>query len=349
MNWKTPRFFLSVLVYKIALLSFFISLIAITIFSIWIILPNTIRMVDEKVDLIFEPTFLKDYKKAKFFFEQKQYDEAIVIYRNLFILSKKIGKYDLNRKRKRHIIKNLIVCALNLDNINEAKNVVEYWKKYDSKDIEAKLWEIKLLTLSGEDKQTIISMYDKLILMYHNVEIVTKEYIEFLVQINDIDRAYKIQNAFYKNSKIYYENDLGFKIYFQDNTKFFSEENTLIQRGFPANKKNFELNFEHNFKSIDAIRLDIEEIKARFHNIKYKLSDLHFSIFHEGKEIIVNEIQELNSVLQKSDGSLVVDVNDPFIIFNLPKVISAKSGLCVLKFTFKFEVIQKNYIKTLRE
>jgi tetratricopeptide (TPR) repeat protein len=343
--WTKPKKLLRYLLAASAWASVFFSIIAAVVLYIWVYMPDVIRDVDEGIGLKFKSRLISDFDQAEEFYSDKNFAEACASYQLIFSAFKDVGKYDVQRKKKRLFLKHYISCLMTLGNHEEAKIVSDYWVKSDVKDVDANLWQIRLLRKKVHDKEHIDKMYEALRFSYSNVISIMADYVEHLVESGDVDKAYKIQNEFYEKYNIFYENDLGFKLYFKDGGSGFSEKNTMIKRGFPAGKTDFNLTYTRQFKSFDAVRLDIEENKSRFHRAKFLLKNLRVTVENETVGTSnMNEVIKSNNFDSQSGGGFIVGGKDPYIVFSMPEDFLGVAGEVVINISFDFDMYHKDYV-----
>lgn len=293
------------ILFFIALVSTFLTALALSSIILWKYYPETVSKIDMLIPDYYGDNLNRLYRKTQ---KKKDYQKQIKYYKKLYnelIECSTLNKYYTYRQESASF---LIDHYLKNNQFKEAKKIAKRWEEKYPFDFKGKFKYAEVL--ESNNINDAVNYYATLYEKYDDIPDVIYKYINLLRKEKNLKLATELK---LKADRLI-KKQVQFKIYYQDNKKFFTEGQTLVIDSFDYLNEGdrYTFNLEKTFHKFHGFRLDIENIPLSF-NINHLKVILNNNKMKE--ELEVGDIHHM----KRENDSYHISGDDPYFIFIVPK------------------------------
>ena len=303
--FNKPRQTIRNILFFIALVSIFLTALAISSSILWKYYPESVSKIDMMIPDYYGDNLNRLYRKAQ---KKKDYKKQIKYYEKLYdelIECSTLNKYYKYRQKSASF---LIDHYLENNQYPKARKIAALWEKMYPNDFHGKFKYAEVLEYNN--RHDALMYYATLYKNYDDIPDVIYKYINLLRKEKNIKLATELKLEADRLVK----KQVEFKIYYQDNKKFFTEGQTLVvgTLDYLNEGDRYTFNLEKTFHKFHGFRLDIENTPLSFNinHLKVLLNN------HKMKEEL--EVANIHHMTKEND-TYHISGDDPHFVFIIPK------------------------------
>ncbi|RLA84539.1 MAG: hypothetical protein DRG78_01175 [Epsilonproteobacteria bacterium] len=334
MFWNKPQKVIKSLLYYLSIVSILISAISIIVFMIWTNEPTYIDKIDKKITQDYLQSYILEYERANKLFKDDKHEKALVLLENLYDRMESFKKVNRLFYLKKKVMIKLIDNYIENNNIDKALIISKNWSNLDDRDLDEKLYAIKILKIMDIEKAE--KEYDKLFKKFYNVQKVVDSYSLFLIDINKFRKLENIISTYKINTKLKFQNyKKKYQLFLDDDTKDFNEKDSIVLlKDTKISDTIYEVSFNSKIKNLKALRFDIDR------SLKFKISDIKIDVIVNNKiyNLSNNNIFQINQLTKIDKNSYISkNINDPFFVYSVNSEIKNINTDVEIRIKFKIE------------
>lgn len=313
-----PKKTIKNILFIVALISLFISLVAISTVVLWQFYPTTVSALEKELHDPYRYKVRKLYKNTrKATTEEEKFERFVKLYtelRDITILNK---YYHYRQKAAIYLIN----YHLKAHQYKQAKVIADKWKKQYPFDFTGKFQYAKVLEANNVEEALLY--YAELYSQYKEVPEIVDHYLELLVRAENVEMANKIQ----LETEPILKKQIEFTFYYKESADEYSEKQTFIidQSKYTVNDDRIDFEFEQTFSQLSGLRLKLQSIPFQFKIWKLKTVLIYKDVAYD------LNVQSMDH-MKKEGGVYTLLDNTPSIDFNIPSALTDNKG------TFKINV-----------
>lgn len=308
------------ILFTIALMSLFISFLAIGTVVLWKYYPKTVSKIDKLIPNFYGDNIKDLYKKAK---ESEKENNRFIYFSKLYGELEDVSTLNKYYKYRQESANYLIDYYLKNGKKDKAFSIAEEWEQKYPYDFTAKFVYLNVLLVTNKmsAEKYISNLYNR----YPDIQEVVQKKVSFLIESENINEAILIEM---KNKDI---DNISFQVFYIDEPKtvFNAKQSiTFFKDAFEKNNDNYSLVFKHKFKKLKGLRFDVDNLSI---GSIVKISNISISL---DNKVYSASIKSANQMEQLDEKRFKINGGDPYFILELKnEILNFKGEVQVSFFT----------------
>jgi len=313
MSWKQPKKVIKNTLFVLSLLSFFGSIVWLSIYYIWNNRPDLVHKYDNnmpnvyanKIDRLMTRTHKGKSPDDTF----KRYQQLAEALKGTTTLHK---YYDVFRENQIKMIDYLVQAQ----RPDEAKKLAKNWQKDYPYDFDAKFKYAEVL--EGIDIKLALDYYQEIYKKHNDIFELNQRYVALLLKNGQFNQALKI--AEYSKTQNRKQTDVKFHFYYADelNPKF-GEKSKIFAPAIKTSNHGYQVKLTLQPQKLKKLRFDFDRLL-----IGSTITALSFDIKTPRKEFANIPYKPLRHLTVSND-TLTVAGKDPYVQVLLPDELTGSS------------------------